>query len=434
MFILIAGNAFAYPDDWWNPDWKYAKMINIHENSGNDLTDYQILLEIDYNDSMQSDFDDLRFTYYNTSSNQEFEIPYWIQEKIDGNYADVWIKVPFIPSNSNATLTMHYGNENAESNSNGSSVFPLFDDFNDLSQWFIFEKSPGSEISISNIYSKTGETCVKIFGNSDGRAVLKRTDIPHGSYIYEIYFYDTKENLPEYQLQSFATDADEPEGQCKNSNVGYFEDYNVKNYTLGYGKYGGICSGSYIFDTNVPSTLGWHLFGIYWNGTNYFIYVDGKFVSKSPDGWFPGSLHPLRSTFGNWWQYTKSTFYWDTYKVRKFTLIEPTYTITDLPPPEPPEPPEPQIPKPTDHSLILSNSDWKNIISAVPTRLPVIVSDSLTGEVEKFINEYGPDYIYTLGFSLGLNNSYEIQYTQIPELFFPMRRRRFMLRIKQRRY
>ncbi len=409
-FFLIAGSVYAYPGDWPNSDWQYAKMISVYENSGNDLTDYQILLEIDYNDSMQPDFDDLRFTYYNASSIQEFEIPYWIQEKIDGNYADVWIKVPFVPSNSNATVIIYYGNENAESKSNGSSVFPLFDDFNDLNQWTIVEKSPGSEISISNIYNKTGETCVKIFGNSDGKAVLKRTDIPHPSYIYEIYFYDTKENLPEDQIQTFETDADEPGGQFKNVGVGYFESSNVKNYTARYG----LILNNY--DTKFPSTLGWHLFGIYWNGTNYFIYIDNKLVSKSPDAWEYGLLHPLRSVFGDWWGPQKSTFYWDTYKVRKFTPSEPTYIITDLPPPEPPEP---QVPEPTDRSLILANSDWKNIISATPTRLPVIVSDSLTAEVEKFINEYGPDYIYTLGFSLDLNNSYEIQYTQIPELFFP---------------
>ena len=409
-FILIAGNVYAYPDDWWNPNWKYAKMINIYENSGNDLTDYQIFLEIDYNDSMQSDFDDLRFTYYNATSNQESEIPYWIQEKIDGNYANVWVKVPLMHANSNASIIIYYGNEYAESKSNGSGVFPLFDDFNDLNQWTVVEKSPGSEISISNIYSKTGEMCVKIFGNSDGKAVLKRIDIPYDSFIYEIYFYDTKENLPEDQLQTFETDADEPGGQVKNVGVGYFESSNAKNYTARYG----LILNNY--DTKFPSTLGWHLFGIYWNGTNYFIYIDNKLVSKSPDAWEYGLLHPLRSVFGDWWGPQKSTFYWDTYKVRKFTPLEPTYIITDL---SPPESPEPQIPEPTDRSLIVTNSEWKNILSATPTRLPVIVSDSLTGEVEKFINEYGPDYIYTLGFSSDLNNSYEIHYTQIPGLFFP---------------
>lgn len=81
----------------------------------------------------------------------------------------------------------------------------------------------------------------------------------------------------------------------------------------------------------------------------------------------------------------------------------------------PPEPP----PTPTPNSLIITSDNWKNIISAVPVKIPVIVANQLTNEIEVFIDDYGPDYIYTIGFSAGLNNSYQIDYGQVPGLFFP---------------
>ena len=410
VIFLITNVVTAYSDSWWSPDWKYAKIINISENSGNDLLNYQILIKIDYEQFMRPDFSDLRFIYFDSAV--KVKLPYWIEEKKDGNYSNVWIKLPFIQKNY-TFIKMYYGNENAQSESDGSQVFDKFDDFINLSQWQIREKSPNSNISISTDYSKTGNTSVRIYGDPDGWAVLKRIDIPYGSYIYEIYFYDTQKYFPENQMQSFETDADEPDGQCKYVDVGYFEYYNSKNYTVRFSE---VCYPDYKYDTNVPSTKDWHLFGIYWNGSNYFIYIDNQLVSKSPDGWPPGSLHPLRSSFGDWWKYVKSDFYWDTYKIRKYVYPEPTYTISEA---IPYEPPEPEVPKPTERSLIITTPETKDVLSSVATGVPVLVADSLTPEIQKFIGEYQPDYIYTVGFSAGLGNSYEIKYYEIPQLFFP---------------
>jgi len=416
-FIFITNSVFACPyDTWWNTEWKYAKIINITENSGKDLADYQVAVNISYNDSMRLDFDDLRFTYCNDSTGEEEAIPYWIEEKIDGNYSKIWVRVPFIPANGNSIVKMYYGNENAESESNGSKVFVIFDDFENLDQWVIYQNYGGSEISITTNYKKTGNTSVKLFGSATGNAYLGRTDIPFDSYIYEIYVFDLKENLPERQVQSFETDGEVYPGQCKYVDVGYFENYSPTNYTVRFSE---VCNGTLIV-TNVTSTYGWHLFGIYWNGTNYFVYIDNQFVAKSPDGWIGGKLHPLGSYFGDRWRTEKSTFYWDTYKIRKFTDPEPTYSICDLETPQPPQP-KPPIPTPTDRSIIISTPDFRNIISGVPSRLPLLVTytGSLTNEIQKFISEYQPDYIYTLGFSAGLENSYEIEYNEIPDLFFP---------------
>jgi len=72
----IGGN--IYVDGF---SFKYRIPINITENSGNNLTDYQVLLIINTQQlisqgKMRSDCSDIRFTYYNSTSNTEVKIPY----------------------------------------------------------------------------------------------------------------------------------------------------------------------------------------------------------------------------------------------------------------------------------------------------------------------------------------------------------------------
>jgi len=163
------------PSFWWNASWHYRKPINITEQSGNNLTNYQVAINISYDSDMQPDFSDLRFTYYldwkyripititensgqnltdyqvnitiNTQSlitqgkmrsdcgdirffdeNGNY-IPYWIESGCGTTSTVIWVKVPKIPANSTTTVYMYYGNPDATSESNATNVFDLFDDF-----------------------------------------------------------------------------------------------------------------------------------------------------------------------------------------------------------------------------------------------------------------------------------------------------------------
>ncbi|MEM7815555.1 MAG: hypothetical protein QXN71_00360 [Candidatus Aenigmatarchaeota archaeon] len=80
-----------------------------------------------------------------------------------------------------------------------------------------------------------------------------------------------------------------------------------------------------------------------------------------------------------------------------------------------------EIPYPTNKSLLITNSEWRNVVAASPLEIPVLVSESgsITPEIERFIHDYKPDLIYTVGFSIGLNNSFEITKGQIDDFFFP---------------
>ncbi|RIB35140.1 MAG: hypothetical protein BXU00_02990 [Candidatus Nanoclepta minutus] len=112
----------------------YRVPITIKENSGSNLTDYRVLITIDTVSlisagKMRLDCGDIRFTYLNTSNNQEYKIPYWIESGCNTTNTRIWVKVPYIPAKENVTIYMYYGNQNATSESESLPIWT------NLSSW-----------------------------------------------------------------------------------------------------------------------------------------------------------------------------------------------------------------------------------------------------------------------------------------------------------
>jgi len=109
--------------------FKYRRKITITEQSGNNLSDYQVRIDLDATNFDFSHFlnegKDLRFT--DASGNL---LPYWV-EKMDiaVQEATIWVKVPSIPANSSVDIYVYYGSSEVESASNGDDVFEFFDYF-----------------------------------------------------------------------------------------------------------------------------------------------------------------------------------------------------------------------------------------------------------------------------------------------------------------
>lgn len=145
-------------DPWWNSTWLYRRSITINNTANsNTLTDYQVAINLTYDSDMQPDFSDIRFTWYNSTSGAETEIPYWIESKSNSQWAYVWVKVPSIPANSYTTIYVYYKNSSVvSSTSNGSAVFILFEDCDDVSDWIVV--SPDTLSSNSTI-TYDGKTC-----------------------------------------------------------------------------------------------------------------------------------------------------------------------------------------------------------------------------------------------------------------------------------
>ena len=119
---------------WWNETWLYRRAIQISNDNGEDLEDFQVAITLDTAaliaaGKMQDDCDDLRIT-----DNSGNIIPHWIEENNPGcNNAStkIWTKVPAVFNGANATTVyVYYGNAQAGNGENGNNVFEFFNDFN----------------------------------------------------------------------------------------------------------------------------------------------------------------------------------------------------------------------------------------------------------------------------------------------------------------
>ena len=97
--------------------WRYRKAIQITEQTGNTLTNYQVKIELTTTNfdftKAKSDGGDIRFTD-STGNLLDYWIQYW--NSTSGN-AIIWVKIPTIPAGSTTTIYMYYGNPSASSQS-----------------------------------------------------------------------------------------------------------------------------------------------------------------------------------------------------------------------------------------------------------------------------------------------------------------------------
>ena len=103
--------------------WQYKRPININENSGSDLSNYQVKVVVNTSTlidegKMNSDCSDIRFT----DSDGSTQLDYWIEGGCNTGSTEIWIKVPLIPASSTKTIYMYYGDPTASSESNSDSV------------------------------------------------------------------------------------------------------------------------------------------------------------------------------------------------------------------------------------------------------------------------------------------------------------------------
>ena len=132
--IILVGSASAVYDDW-----DYKKPVNVTENSGSNLADYQVLLTVDTASlisagKMQADCDDIRLA----DSDETTELSYWVESGCNTASTKVWVKTN-LSANSNTTVYLYYGDSGASSMSNGTNTFEFFDDFEgsslDTAKW-----------------------------------------------------------------------------------------------------------------------------------------------------------------------------------------------------------------------------------------------------------------------------------------------------------
>jgi len=137
----------------WLSGWQFRRKIEIEEQSGNDLINYQIPLTIDTQTlirqgKLRDDCSDIRFT----DATSSMLLNYWIEpDTCNTTNTRIWVKVPFIAKNSEVVIYMYYGNEDTISQSNARATLSFYDDFsqdpnsNGLWEAYRYSNDPANE-------------------------------------------------------------------------------------------------------------------------------------------------------------------------------------------------------------------------------------------------------------------------------------------------
>ncbi len=102
---------------WYNSDWTRMKIIDVYNSGSETFEDYVLDMVVYYDSDMQNDFDDLRFT-----DSEGNDLYYWIGEKINGEQANVLVRVPQV-SPGHTYVHMFYGDPTAQDESNFDMIF-----------------------------------------------------------------------------------------------------------------------------------------------------------------------------------------------------------------------------------------------------------------------------------------------------------------------
>ncbi|MCD4821903.1 MAG: DUF2341 domain-containing protein [Methanococcoides sp.] len=172
---------------WYEGAWLYRKEIVLN-NSGSALSDYQVKVDLAYDDQMQPDFDDIRFV----DSDGITQLFCWLDDYNDSISATFWVRVPDIPSG-DKTIYTYYGNDDAVSVSNGSQTFLFYDDFEGYGEGDVPQNWEIKD-SNSNTWNHT-DSSDYIYNSSkiefeDGYAQLIGTSNPEwwdGDWRYRVY-------------------------------------------------------------------------------------------------------------------------------------------------------------------------------------------------------------------------------------------------------
>lgn len=158
---------------WMDTSWRYRKRLNI----SNPHPDYQMKINVSYDGGGEIsceghsnwNFSDIRFTGADGIS----ERAYWIEEKVNGSYAETWVN-----TSGEDMMYLYYGNPSASYKGNGTDVFLAF--HGDIIESFGDHDDSGTLITFNNMsYTNNSRVHYKYFyqGNTNGRP----------AYIYTIY-------------------------------------------------------------------------------------------------------------------------------------------------------------------------------------------------------------------------------------------------------
>ncbi|MEM5879201.1 MAG: DUF2341 domain-containing protein, partial [Candidatus Aenigmatarchaeota archaeon] len=330
----------CFDKHWWNTSFIRRRNITINNSQNpNILTNYQVPVNITYDSDMAPDFSDLRFTWYNQTSDSEREIPYWIANKSNSQWAYIWLNVTQIPALGYTTVYVYYKNPiQVTSTSDFDSVFIFGDPFDtetlNTTRWTSVDGNPTYNINSDKHYLEV----TNMDGSNwwTGKGFHSRTDITFPStYIVEDAY---SSNGVKISLKSdtageiFGGSFHVDNSTYSDADMGIVfanieDDWAASaNYVRLAGVDAGRSTADYNSGTLTGTTGTWYntLARIWKLGGNISIEINGTIRVNEANSQTPNRVHLgiARSS-----TYAFGTIQFYAFKIRKYTTPEPTYSI-----------------------------------------------------------------------------------------------------------
>jgi len=273
----------------------YQKRIIVHFGTGTDSGE-----DVYLDGKCLADFGDIRFT----SSTGVALLDYWMEKKVDSDYAIFWVKVTDDLSVYDSKIYIYYDNAGATSVANGDATFVFFDDFEiDLSKWQFVNNA-----SISTDHAYYGSKCVKleVVAGSSGQVGKLLTSY---NVAIHTHYYDIES--VEVECHGLVVS----DGGGHDSAIGVVSD--ISQY-------------EYMPDAFLPTptnsgidrTVGWHEFMVRCTPNLRQFFIDGILMPITTSDY--ANIFILTASNGGAHPATGKS-YWDTVFITKFVYPEPIH-------------------------------------------------------------------------------------------------------------
>jgi len=294
----------------------YEITIDNTSNSNN-LSDYQVLLEINGDEQFFNDFNNDQKTIEAYDEDKSTSISFYVEEWDTINHnAKIWLKIPLIPANSTKKVYLKSNPNRTISLSNPYSVFIRFDDFEDYDIGDTPDPNKGWEIVDGDpqiVNDGTGNKVLEIENFSTHDSVALNLPAYYPSLILEY-----KWQVDRLQLRNGYLSLKEDEEHITTSLLENGEEkwYNGSAYR------------SFTPTLNYQADI-YHEDKVIFTGNDYLVERDGILHDGGLRNSIVNGVNKI-----NWETYAAGTYthrrYLDNIRVRKHTDPEPTVTYNKL--------------------------------------------------------------------------------------------------------
>ena len=289
--------------------------ITITEQSGQDLTDFQVLLQVSNDPNFFSAVGTDPTKLEIRAEDKTTLLPFYVEEWDNNNYnAKIWIKIPSIPANGTKKVYLYSNPDRTTPLSDPEAVFDFYDDFNDLSKW--------TEVKDGNSYIAVNNGLLEIHNDGSNRAYARSNQQFNAPYVLEVkakMVYSMQVEIHWDGVFSEKSDAIYNGYDCP-----IFAKWRSPTYLQITKWVNG--TPTVLSDYQYSLNTEWHIYKILAKTNGIEVYLDGSKILETGDTTFTSGYIGLSGVELD----SGIVAYYDWVRIRKYASPEPSVSYTIL--------------------------------------------------------------------------------------------------------